>query len=203
MSSTRIVAGGLCGLVLAVAGGCSYPIAKQYRLEARKDLTIAMVQEEPDEYKGALVIWGGIILQTTNEPEGTELTILQTPLDRAGVPRAAVETEGRFLARAGRFLDPEVWRRGQRVILAGEIEGVESRPLDNATYAYPVLAVKQLHLWLPAVMQPYYPSYGWLGGGWYGPDYPYPYPYYSYPYYYHYGYGFGHRGHGGHEGHRR
>ncbi len=197
MSIKLIAAGGVCGLLVAATAGCAYPIDKQFRLEARKDLTIPTVQEQPDECKGALVIWGGVILQTTNEPAGTELTILQTPLDSAGVPRAAVETEGRFLARTGQFLDPEVWRRGRRVILAGEIEGVEPRPLDNATYAYPVLAVKQLHLWLPAVVRSYYPSYGWADEAWYGPAYS---PYYTYPYYYRYGprYSVEHRAHGRH-----
>jgi outer membrane lipoprotein len=201
MSSARIVAGIVWSLVLAGAGGCTYPIAKQYRLEAAKDVTVDKVQNEPEEYKGLIVIWGGIILHTTNNAEGSELTILQMPLDRAGLPRSPADSAGRFLARTPRFLDPEVWRRGRRVILAGKVEGVESEPLGSTTYAYPVVEIQQIHLWLPYVVGPFYPTYGWPDEGWYGPDYWYGFPYYSYPYLYHYGPHYGLRREGEHEGH--
>jgi outer membrane lipoprotein len=202
MSIARVAAGGLCGLLLVGVGGCAYPIAKQFRLEARKDLTITKVQEEPDEYQGLLVIWGGIILHTANDAEGTELTILQMPLDSAGIPQSPTASEGRFLARTGQFLDPEVWRRGRKVILAGEITGVESRPLGNTTYAYPVLTIKQIHLWLPYLVRQYYPSYWWADQGWYGPEYGYPNPYY-YPYSYAPHYGVEREEHEEHEEHER
>ncbi len=201
----RIIGCGLCGVLLVGAGGCTYPIAKQYRLEARKGVTIAHVQEDLDAYKGLTVIWGGIVLHTMNEANGTDLMILRTPLDATGFPHGRPEAEGRFIARSGQFLDPEVFRRGRRVTLAGEITGIEPRPLGNMTYDYPVLTILQVHLWPPYIVYRPYPGYRWNYDGWYGPEY---WPPYAYPWAHEYGhYGEGEHGereeHESHGGHRR
>jgi len=160
---------GLWGLLLAGLGGCTYPIAREYRLEARKDLTVLKVQDNPDEYKGLIVVWGGIILGTANDPNSTELTILRTPLDAVGYPAGRADAEARFLARTGQFLDPEIYHRGRRVTLAGEIAGVEKHPLGKTEYVYPVLTIKQIYLWRPQPAPEPYSVYPWYYDDWYGP----------------------------------
>ena len=43
-------------------------------------------------------------------------------------------------------------KKGKEITLAGEIVGKETKPLGKTEYTYPVVLVKQLHLW----KRPYY-----------------------------------------------
>lgn len=163
--------GALCLLISA----CAYPISQQFRDEARKDLSFSTVLQNPTTYRGAVVIWGGVIINTLNRPEETEITVLQTPLDSGGEPADEKFSRGRFIAKSPRFLDPEIYKNGRKITVAGEITGQETRPLGAMQYRYPVLLIKELHLWekepVTYVYPPYYRGY-WH---WY---YPYTWPYY-------------------------
>ena len=152
--------------------GCQYPISREYRLQARQDLTVPLVQADPEACKGDTVIWGGKVIQTVNRPDGTELTVLASPLDAGEDPLSDAYSEGRFIARTSQFLDPEVYARGRRVTLAGQITGTEARPLGGTQYAYPVVEIKQITVW-PREM--YYYDGGYYPGYYYGP--------YGWPYY--------------------
>ena len=161
------------GLLLAF--GCQYPIAREYRVQARLDLTVPLVQADPEGYNDEIVIWGGRILATVNHPDRTDITILASALDYGLEPRPDSYAEGRFIARTGRFLDPEVYARGRSVTLAGEIAGVQEEPLGETRYVYPVVNVLQIHLW--PEREPYYGGYYYSPGYYYGP---YGWPYYWY-----------------------
>ncbi len=163
-------------LLLLGVFGCSYPIAKEYRQEARKDLTFPQVLQNPNAYIGSTVIWGGSIIQTNNRRDGTEIVVLQTPLESLEKPEGTRYSQGRFIVRSPQFLDPEIYKNGKRITVAGDIAGVESKPLGNVQYAYPVLDAKQIHLWSDQAYAPpppyyYYDWYGWgpwwpYGWGW-------------------------------------
>jgi len=160
------------GLVLLALSGCSYPISRELRREAKGGPTFQMVLANPDAYKGRVVIWGGRVIETTNLPAGSELLVLETPLDSGLEPLASRYSQGRFIAKANCFLDPAIYRKGREVTVAGEVVGKESRPLGKTTYPYPAIAVKQIYLWPKA--RPYYyyyPDYDWYwyGGPYWGP----------------------------------
>jgi outer membrane lipoprotein len=131
-------------LFVAVVSGCSYPISQQLRQEARKDLTFPMVLKNPPNYIGSIVLWGGSIIETVTLTEGSEIFVLQTPLDYMEVPEGSRYSQGRFIAKSSSFLDPEIYKNGRRITLAGEITGKETRPLDKSQYTYPVVAIKEL-----------------------------------------------------------
>jgi len=95
------------------AAGCAYPISQRLREEAQPNLTFAKVFNDPAEYVGSIVIWGGTIIATTTLAKGSEITVLELPLDRWGRPEGAGLSEGRFIARDSAFLDPAVYRAGQ------------------------------------------------------------------------------------------
>jgi outer membrane lipoprotein len=164
---------------VAVVSGCSYPIAQQYREEARKSPTFAEVFKDPAAYTGSIVLWGGTIIETVTVSDGSEMFVLQTPLDYMEKPEAARYSEGRFIAKSSSFLDPEIYKNGRKITLAGEIMGRETRPLGKSQYTYPMVAIKELHLWKKrryyAYPYPYYdwyygPGWGWgWGWDWYGP----------------------------------
>jgi outer membrane lipoprotein len=147
-----------------------------------------MVLENPDAYKGRTVILGGIIIETVNVKDGTEIVVLDTPLDFMEKPKTATYSRGRFIAKDLKFLDPAVYKPDRYVTLAGEVEGVEERDLGKTTYMYPVVVIREIYLW-ESRNHRYNPYYYYWYDPWYGPG-PYyyyvPYYRYSYPYRDHY-----------------
>lgn len=176
----------LFGLFLLMISGCAYPISKELRQEARKDLTFSMVLQDPTAYIGSIVLWGGRIIETIPQPEGSEIIVLETPLDYEEMPEAAKYSRGRFIAKSSKLLDPEIYKKGKKITLAGEIIGKETRPMGKAQYTYPVVMIKELYLWKKERAYLYPPPYYWYGpygpypwpyGGWYGPYYRHAWPY--------------------------
>jgi len=169
------------GLSLFMLSACAYkPIAQQYREAAKaEDLTFAMVLQNPDAYVGDVVLWGGIIVRATVIKGGTRLIVLETPLGGNEKPRGARHSQGRFIAMSSNFLEPALYKAGSRITLAGQVDGKRTLPLGETTYTYPVVTIKQLHLWRrpPRYVYPYaYPYdyyWGWgpywdWGPGYYG-----------------------------------
>ncbi len=155
----------ICFVFLSmVLFGCSYPISKEVRQEARKDLTFSQVLQNPAAYKGSTVIWGGSIIQTINRADGTDILVLETPLERQQRPESERYSQGRFIVKSRNFLDPEIYKNGRKITVAGDIVGQDSRPLGQVRYNYPVVEAKELYLWNPETYANYPPPYG----GWYG-----------------------------------
>ena len=163
----------LSGFFLVAGFGCATsPIAKQYREQAMmEETTFPMVLQNPDAYFGDIVLWGGSIIKTTNLKDGTEIVVLDEPLGDRERPEGSKHSRGRFIAKSSRFLDPEVYKKGRKITLAGEVIGKQSRPLGETTYTYPLVAIRQLYVWEKK------------------PQYIYYYPYYPYPDYWDWGWG--------------
>jgi outer membrane lipoprotein len=136
----------LLTIFLAWAGGCAYPISRDLTKVVPKDLTYPRVIQNLKEYLGSTVIWGGIISDLRNGKEGAEITVLEAPLDRRGVPDPRI-TRGTFIARTEEYLDPKVYERGKKITLAGDIIGQETKALDDQKFMYPVVLILELRLW--------------------------------------------------------
>ena len=127
------------------------------------------------------MLWGGEIIETVNVQGGSEMIVLDTPLDYQERPERARYSRGRFVAKSSKFLDPAIYKKGKEITLAGEIVGKETKPLGKTEYTYPVVLVKQLHLWKRPYYGRYYPYWG---GPYYGPYYDYwGHGFYYEPYY--------------------
>ena len=151
--------------VLLILSGCAPVISKNLREQADPSLIFGEVIRNPEAFKGRTVIWGGEIIETTNEENGdTVLEIFQRPLGMREEPQETVASEGRFLVRVEKYLDPYVYRRGRKITAGGEILGEEVRPIGKMDYRYPLVLGKEIYLWT-----------------YYSPYYSYPYPYYSGP----------------------
>lgn len=134
-------------------------------------VTFAELKEDPERYRGRIVLLGGEVLSARRLQAGTRIEILQLPLGNDDQPqRDRTRSEGRFLAYKKAFLDPATLPASTRVTVAGEVTGSQSLPLDEIEYTYPTLAIKELKVW-PEEESPPYPYYGY-----YGPYY-YPHPY--------------------------
>jgi outer membrane lipoprotein len=152
--------------------GCAHVISKDLRAKVDPSLNFREVFQNPSAFQGKTVIWGGDVVQTTNQKDGkTLIEVFQRPLGWKGEPKDTPTSEGRFLVLADKYLDPYLFTRARKITVAGEILGEETRALGEMDYRYPLLASKQIYLWREYY---YYPV----------PYYPYYYdPWWGYPYY--------------------
>jgi outer membrane lipoprotein len=161
----------LAWLFLVSLSGCTHTFSKEFRQQVSAPIPFQELLEQAEVYKGERVILGGYVLEVSNERDGTFLKILQAPLDSQEKPKSRDLSEGRFLVRTQKFLDPEIYSQDRGVSIGGKVAGVQTQPLGKGTYRYPVIEAEELHLW--PKQQPGarydYPYY------WYPPWYFYPY----------------------------
>jgi outer membrane lipoprotein len=168
-------------LLVFLLSGCAHVISKDLRAKADPYLTLGQVRQNPDAYKGKMVIWGGEIIETINQKDATtHIEIFQKPLGWRGEPKAPASSEGRFLMLSDQHLDPYLFRKGRNVTVVGEILGEKIKPLGEMDYRYPLLSSRQIHLWPEYVHEPY-PYYYYDPWWYYGPR-----GYWGIGFYYHY-----------------
>jgi outer membrane lipoprotein len=168
-----------------IISGCVHAISDEGLRLADRSLSFRTVRVNPDLYIGKHIIVGGTIAAVRNGKDGAELEVVQLDLDRTGMPEDAIRSGGRFLATSTDFLDNMIYSAGKMLTILGEITGKKTKKLEERDYSYPVLAIKEIHLWrsfdqergypAPApygFYDPYYYNY-WPGPYWYRPFGPY------------------------------
>jgi outer membrane lipoprotein len=170
--------------ILLTLSACAYPISKETRAKGEEDDSVfTRVLKDPTSYAGSIILWGGKIIETLNYPNGTEIFVLETPVDYKELPESEKYSHGRFIARTSKLLDPSIYAKGKWITVAGEVVGKETMPLGKTWYTYPVVQIREVNLWdqgthSPARSEwpsfgygysPYDRSYGW---GWYDPEQP-------------------------------
>gem|GEM_PF-824525 len=155
--------------LLAVTAGCATSvIPESLEPQVDKAVTFSQVLESPDSYHGKVVVWAGEVLKAKAMKGGTQLEVLQLPLDdEQGPVTDRMESKGRFLALQKEFFDPATITDGTRVTIVGEITGASVEKMDEADYRFPTLDVKHLHRWEaqpPDDRRTYGPWWGVFGG---------------------------------------
>jgi len=178
--------------------GCSV-LPRSVLKEADRDITLDMVQSNPERLVGSKVIWGGVILNSENLENVTEIEVLETELSFDERPKNG-SSKGRFIIQSPGYLDTNIYSKSKKITVAGTVKGIERRKIGKMDYPYPIITPIEVRAFEPLperYMDPYY--YGGYGGpyGPYGPSYPYgptypfgPYspfgpfrqPFYPYPY---------------------
>ncbi len=156
------------------------PLSTEVLRQVDETLTFQTVQKNPQDFLGKTVLWGGVIVKTTNRQDETVLEIRQSELDIEKRPKNLDSSAGRFIVHQAGFLDPVIYQEGREITVAGEIAGKEALPLAGIQYTYPVILAKEIYLWekidprlYPYPYWDYYPYWG-----------PYWYPYWRHrPYY--------------------
>ena len=157
-----------------IALGCSSsPVRIPETLESKIDqnLTFTEMLAAPELYTGRLMLLGGEILKAKRLKEGTQVELLQLPLNKDQVPTTDLtQSQGRVLVLHQEFLDPVTLTPGMLVTFVGEVSGATTDKLDEVDYRYPTLTVKHWHLWPPATVDdrrgwPYFGVYGGMGVG--------------------------------------
>jgi len=170
-------------MAFAFSSGCGHVLSKAVLKEVDKTVTFSELIGAPQAHKGKTVLVGGVIVKTVNKNEGTLLEVYHTRLDYEGRPFETDSSEGRFLALYNGLLDSEIYRKGRKVTIAGEVQGVKILPLGEIEYHYPYLLIKEIHLWeeeRPYVHEPY--PFSWWWHPWYDPWYDPYWPYWRHPF---------------------
>lgn len=158
------------GCCLMFMAGCAGVQVVPADLEDRvnRDLAFPQLLKNPLKHKGQILVIGGQILSAKRLKNSTQIEVLQLPLNRDMKPVESLQrSKGRFLAFQEEFLDPATLPSGTRVTVVGEVSGVETHPLDETTYDFPILEIKKLTVW------PHIPTYRDIR------PYPYMYPYWA------------------------
>lgn len=161
--------------LLLFAGGCSRQDVIPERLKGQvdRDLRYAQVKENPDSYRGKLMLVGGKVLSAKRLQDGTRIEVLQIPLSSDLVPEEGRETsKGRFVAMdmGQNVVDPAVLDDNKLITVVGEVMGSVTVKIDEVEMQVPQLAVKHITVWDRDRIRPSGP-YAWGSRGYYG--YPY------------------------------
>ncbi len=153
--------------------GCSgvSVVPEELEEQVNEGLSFAKLREDPLQYKGKTVVFGGQVLSAKRLEDSTQIEVLQLPLDRNMEPGESLQkSQGRFIAIEQEFLDPATLPFNTRVTVVGEVSGVVTLPLDETTYDYPTLVIKRLTIWsaisTDRVYHPYPYIYPYWGPSW-------------------------------------
>jgi outer membrane lipoprotein len=162
--------------------GCSHVMSEEARSLVDPTITFSRLRADPYSLVGRYVMLGGVIAGVRNDKDGSQLEVVQSPMGSDELPEEASHSSGgRFLAVTSGFLDPLVYKTGRRITLVGQVKGKRNQPLEQIEYTYPVISIREMHVWKKSEIEPaYYPPPGYFYDPfWWGP----PSWYYRRPYY--------------------
>lgn len=137
---------GLLVLVALGLAGCATGPQFDTR-DTLSALTPSQVALSEEGGAGARVVWGGMIVNTRNLEQATQVEILAYPLDRQQRPRTDRTQQGRFMARVPGYLESVDYSPGRLLTVTGRLEKVVTGQVGDTPYRYPVMAVDNDYLW--------------------------------------------------------
>jgi len=165
-------------LIFAVTG-CGPKVLRDMQAQGASPVPFDLLLHSSGEYRGKLVMAGGYVLEIRNAGTGSDMIVIEAPLDSMFEPGGKDESRGRFIFRSKGFLDPEVYAKDRKVTVSGVSAGISHESLGEGRYAYPVIEAGVVYLWPKAeeLQPPYYYRHPY-----YYRDYPWDYPWYPGPY---------------------
>lgn len=152
-------------VIFFLISGCATLPKPLEEVPALRNVPFTLVKNSPDKYYDVSLLWGGRIINCTNEEDGTLFEILHLPLEQDGHPIETGMSEGRFLAKSKSFLDCAVYLKGRYLTVVGKFRGLREGKIDRLPYSYPFLEVQATYLWKKRVYYPYWRPMFWF---WYG-----------------------------------
>ena len=138
----RIPTAGLALCLLAACATQPKPLQGEFQALTPHDAAIG-------DHSGAVVRWGGRIVQTVPGQDSTCFQMISRPLGGTGRPLSSAPdvTDGRFIACRQGFYDPAVFTAGREVTFMGRVDGVESTRIGEFDYRLPRMAADVVYLW--------------------------------------------------------
>lgn len=145
-------------LALIFAGGCVSPpfVSEGIKRDLTPDDVLSKTRSSSDaespEAAGQVVkvMWGGVVIGSSNNTGSTTFEILSYPLDYLQRPDTNGRSTGRFLAVTEGYLEAADFPAGCRVTAIGTIGGTENGQIGDASYRYALLeldSATDLHRW--------------------------------------------------------
>lgn len=99
------------------------------------------------QVEGEQVVWGGVIVNSTNLEDVTRLEILAYPLARNQRPQTDQRALGRFIGLRSGYIETADYAPGRQITVTGVLEGAAEGQVGQSRYTYPVVELEQLYLW--------------------------------------------------------
>lgn len=97
---------------------------------------------------GAVVRWGGRIVDVEPQANRTCFNMISTRLDVSGRPYWATDdVGGRYIACRSGFYDPAVFERNREMTFTGRVDGYENRRIGQYDYRVPRINADVVYLW--------------------------------------------------------
>ncbi len=113
----------------------------------KQDTVPEQAVNEIDKLRNTKVLWGGLLVSSTNLEQGTQLEVLSYPLDSNQKPDISQAPQGRFILLDDRFLEPLDYSEGRIVTVTGELKETRSGEVGSAKYDFPVIDALEIYLW--------------------------------------------------------
>ncbi|MBW3550609.1 MAG: Slp family lipoprotein [Proteobacteria bacterium] len=159
--NTRLVLLALASALLAACASQPQPLQGEFAQISPRDAA------ETDS-TGAMVRWGGRIVQVEPQDNRTCFEMLSTDLNLYARPYWATDdVGGRFIACRTGFYDPALFERNREVTFTGRIAGYENRQIGGYDYRFPQVDAEVVYLWpirerVDVVTRPTpWPWWGW------------------------------------------
>lgn len=145
-------------LLLLISGGCASNPPSSISQAEVDDLSLAQVRGAGDTYLESTVRWGGVITEVENKADRTWVFLVDRELRDHEQPITDSASDGRFIASFNGFIDPLVYKVGRPLTVVGNIEGSTVRAIGEYDYQFPIVNVRDSHLWAEAIKtRVYYP----------------------------------------------
>jgi outer membrane lipoprotein len=100
-----------------------------------------------EQHLNKKVVWGGMIVDTRNFKDSSQIELLNYPLDSNGEPIRSAQAQGRFIIKVNGFLDPAQYNSGRWLSALGIVRPSEAGKIGDVSYQYPVMQAEQVHIW--------------------------------------------------------
>lgn len=121
-----------------------------------KDVSYAQVSADAEPYTNQLVRWGGIVVEVKKEGDDNMMQVLSYPLDSYGRPDIDKPSEGYFLVKSTKKLDPKIFFASREIVVVGVIEGKTEPSAESGRTGLPLLNATAIHPWPIAYRDNYY-----------------------------------------------
>lgn len=148
-------------------------VSQEVKDEALPPVPLPMLISDVQKYMGDTVIVGGHVVAVKNKAGHTEIIAVHSPLGLGQRPKTKDLSQGRLVIIYKGFIDPEVYTKDREITIGGKVIG-SSAQLDNPSYPYLKVEVRDIHLWAKEEpWDPYWDDY-----------YPYHYPWWWHRHHY-------------------
>lgn len=111
------------------------------------NITPQQASVENRNLQGTKLLWGGVIIASSNFKETTQFEILAYPLDADQKPELDKTPLGRFLALQEGYLETSDYSQGRLLTVGGTLQEKRNGRIGESDYIYPVIRIDNLYLW--------------------------------------------------------